>query len=123
MVQAGGETQDHIHTSTVPCKKRSKTPGSLCHPQSGSYDNTVYLTSIVEDQNSHYETWIHFSHVSTPLVVREREQRERKLDWTINDKVEESAAATLRKGDRSPFHSCPSRSTTSERMSLTSAPL
>ena len=33
-----------------------------------------------EDQISHCETWIHLSHVNTPTVEREREQRERRLD-------------------------------------------
>ena len=33
-----------------------------------------------KDQISHCETWIHLSHVNTPTVEREREQRERRLD-------------------------------------------
>ena len=33
-----------------------------------------------EDQTNHCEMWIHLSHVGTPMVERDREQRERRLD-------------------------------------------
>ena len=79
------ETPGSLHRSAlhpIGAPAEFKTSGLMSVALSGrviSYENTVHIEINLEklglflkDQTRHNESWIHFSHVSTPTVVRER---------------------------------------------------
>ena len=52
-----------------------------------------------KDQASHCETWIHLSHVSTPLLERERAHRDRKLGQSRHGEKKRRTYTTRLKSD------------------------